>query len=305
VTRRATKAKSPKKRLHLRRLPPIERILDPQDRRLDIYHKLLTIPWWGLFLVVAAAYASFNLVFAGLYSLQDGSIANAAPQSFADAYFFSVQTMATIGYGEMRPATVYANVLVSTEVLLGMTGLAMITGLVFSRFSRVTARVMFSNITVIVPYDGVPTLMFRAANQRRNQILDAQVTVMVLRDEVSAEGQPMRRFHELPVSRPRTPMFVLTWTIMHPINEQSPLYGATPDSLVRENAQIFVTIAGTDETFSQTVHTRHNYDVSQIHWNRRFTDILGRTDDGRVSVDYRLFHETTEVHSASPRVVKS
>ncbi len=305
AARRKSKILSVKKRPRLRRLPSVERILDPQDRQLDIYHTLLTVPWWGLFLIVALAYATFNLAFGVLYLLQDGSIANAAPHSFADAYFFSVQTMATIGYGEMRPATVYANILVSTEVLLGMTGLAMVTGLVFSRFSRVTARVMFSSVAVIVPYDGVPTLMFRAANQRRNQILDAQVTMMLIRDEVNTEGHAMRRFHDLPVARPRTPMFALTWTVMHPIDERSPLYGSTRDSLLREHAQIIVTIVGTDESFSQTVHARHIYEADAVQWNRRFSDILGTTADGRRSVDYRLFHETAEVHSVSPRVVKS
>ncbi|MGH6969022.1 MAG: ion channel, partial [Stellaceae bacterium] len=147
--------------------------------RTDIYHSLLTVPWRGFFALLAGAYGLFNVVFALLYLLQGGSVANAKPHSFADAFFFSVQTMATIGYGDMHPATLYANILVTIEVLLGLTGFALATGLIFARFSRPTARVIFSDVAVISRYDGVPTLMFRAANQRRNRILEASVNLML------------------------------------------------------------------------------------------------------------------------------
>jgi inward rectifier potassium channel len=298
AARRSAKAK----RAARRQAPsyePVQRITDRGSGwPLDFYHRLLTMPWWMLFLLLAIAYVTFNLVFAGLFMLQDDSIADARRGSFVDAFFFSVQTMATIGYGEMRPATFYANVLVTIEVLLGMTGLAVASGLVFARFSRPTARVMFSKVAVIVTHDGVPSMMFRAANQRRNQILEAQVTVMLLRDEISSEGVEMRRFHDMAVSRPRTPMFALTWTVIHPIDESSPLFGESRESLLRSHAQIIVSIVGIDETFSQTVHARHAYDAAEIHWNRRFADILGRTEDGQRSIDYRRFHDTVEVEEA-------
>lgn len=262
------------------------------ERTLDFYHHLLTMSWWELFLILAAAYVGFNLVFAALYLLQAGSVENAAPDSFADLFFFSIQTMATIGYGEMHPATLYANWLVAIEVLLGMTGLAVASGLVFARFSRPTARVMFSKVAVIVEHDGVPSLMFRVANRRRNEILEAQATVMLLRDEVSSEGIEMRRFHDMAVTRPHTPMFALTWTVIHPIDEKSPLSGASREELSRSHAEIVVSIFGIDETFSQTVHARHSYASGDIRWHHRFVDILGRAEDGRRRIDYLHFHDT-------------
>jgi inward rectifier potassium channel len=295
----ATPAKAARAARSRRRRPRVKIIADRRDWRIDFYHRMLTITWPGLFGLLAIAYFAFNLVFAALFLSQDGAIANARPGSFADAFFFSVQTMATIGYGEMRPATFYANGLVAVEVLLGMTGLAVSTGLVFARFSRPTARVMFSQTAVIGQYNGMPSLMFRAANQRRNQILEAQVTVMLLRDETTDEGVTMRRFHDMVVSRPRTPMFALTWTVIHSVDENSPLYGQTRESLVRNHAEVVINIVGIDETASQTVHARHSYGAEAIHWGRRFVDILGREDDGRTRIDYRRFHDTVVVETAT------
>jgi inward rectifier potassium channel len=298
VARRSSKAKSVARRKQPVFLP-VERLANRGDWPLDFYHRLLTIPPWMLFLVLAAAYVAFNLAFAGLYLLQSGSIANAGSRSFTDAFFFSVQTMATIGYGDMHPATLYANLLVTVEVLLGMTGLAVTSGLVFARFSRPTARVMFSDVAVIVGHDGVASLMFRAANRRRNQILEAQVTVMLLRDEISGEGIEMRRFHDMAVARPRTPMFTLTWMVIHPIDEASPLFGESRESLLRSHAQIIVSIIGIDETFSQTIHARHTYDAAAIRWNHRFADILARAEDGHRQIDYRRFHDTVAAEDSA------
>ncbi|HEX3973718.1 MAG TPA: ion channel [Stellaceae bacterium] len=272
----------------------VERISSRGDRPIDFYHHLLTISPWGLFLILVIGYTAFNLIFAVLFVLQPGGVANATPGSFADAFFFSVQTMATIGYGDMHPASLYTNFLVTFEVLLGMTGLALSTGLVFARFSRPTARVMFSNVAVVLDHDGVPSLMFRAANQRANEILEAQVSVMLLRDEVTSEGIEMRRFHDMAVSRPRTPMFALTWTVIHPIDPSSPLCGESRESLMRAHAQIIVSVSGIDETFSQTIHARHTYEASEIRWNHRFSDIITRAEDGHRLIDYRRFHDTIE-----------
>lgn len=285
-----------------RGLAEVELIHPRGDWPLDIYHRLLTMPWSGLFVLLSSAYFVFNLLFAGLYLLQDGSIANAKPHSLVDAFFFSVQTTATIGYGEMRPATLYGNLLVTAEVLLGLTVLAVATGLVFARFSRPTARVLFSAVAVVAAHDGVPTLMFRAANRRRNQILEAQVSVALLRDEVSGEGMAMRRFHDLKVERPRTPMFALSWTVMHKIDDRSPLSGETHETLLDQHAEIVVAIVGIDETVSQTIYARHSYAADEILWNRRFADILGRTEDGRRRVDYRRFHDTIELHPVAHKV---
>jgi inward rectifier potassium channel len=293
AARRSRKAKRGAKR-ELPELERVERIAD-HDWALDFYHHLLTVSPWTLFVVLVAAYIAFNLIFAALYVLQPRDIANAAPGSFTDAFFFSVQTMATIGYGDMHPATVYANLLVTIEVLLGMTGLALATGLVFARFSRPTARVMFSNVAVVTNHEGVPSLMFRAANRRRNQLLEAQVTVMLMRDEVNSEGVEMRRFHNMAVARAHNPMFALSWTVIHPIDEASPLYGQSEEDLLSAHTQIIVSISGLDETFSQTIHARHTYNAAEIRWSHRFADILTRAADGHRRIDYRRFHDTVEV----------
>jgi inward rectifier potassium channel len=279
---------------------PVERIAD-SDWALDFYHHLLTVSPWTLFAILVATYIGFNLAFAGLYLLQPGGIANATAGSFPDAFFFSVQTMATIGYGDMHPATVYTNLLVTAEVLLGMTGLALATGLVFARFSRPTARVMFSRVAVVTNHDGVPSLMFRAANRRRNEILEAQVTVMLLRDELNAEGVEMRRFHDMAVVRPHTPMFALTWTVIHPIDQTSPLFGESRESLLRAHGHVVVSISGIDEIFSQTIYARHTYQASEIRWNNRLADILTRAADGHRQIDYRRFHDTVEAEEAIER----
>ena len=308
--RRSRKIKRASKRQEDTVFGRVERIADRGDWALDFYHHLLMVSPWTLFLILVATYIGFNLLFGALYVLQPGGIANAAAGSFPDAFFFSVQTMATIGYGDMHPATLYTNLLVTAEVLLGMTGLALATGLVFARFSRPTARVMFSHVAVVTDHDGLPSLMFRAANRRRNEILEAQATVMLLRDELNAEGVEMRRFHQMEVVRPHTPMFALTWTVIHPIDQSSPLFGASRESLLRTHAQIIVSILGLDETFSQTVHARHTYEASEIRWDHRFADILTRAEDGHRQIDYRRFHDTVEATQpvrgeASSRKVKA
>jgi len=262
-----------------------------RDTRNDLYHVLLTSNWAVFFGLLAFAYTVFNLVFADLYRLQDGSIANAKSGSFADAFFFSVQTMATIGYGDMHPATLYANLLVTVEVLLGMTGFALATGMIFARFSRPTARIVFSREAVITSHDGRKMLMFRTANQRRNRILEAQASLMLVQNEWTKEGGVMRRFHDLKMLRSRNPTFALTWTVMHPIDADSPLQGVTPESLKEHEAEIVATLFGVDESFSQNVYARHSYASGHIHWGARFVDIIGRSPGGRLTVDYGKFHD--------------
>jgi inward rectifier potassium channel len=266
---------------------------DARPRRielLDPYHRLLTVPWSVFFGLIAIAYAAFNATFAALYRLQDGSILGAS-RGFADAFFFSVQTMATIGYGEMRPATLYANVLVSVEVLLGLVGFALATGIIFARFSRPTARILFSDVAVVTRHDGRPTLMLRAANQRSNRILEAQVTLTLARNETTAEGDWIRRLRDLPVERRRSPLFRLSWTVMHVIGQDSPLHGASPEDLAAQEAELIATITGIDETLAQTVYARHSYEGHKILFGRRFADIL-TPGDGARTIDYSRFHDT-------------
>ncbi|MBE9020833.1 ATP-sensitive inward rectifier potassium channel 10, partial [Chroococcidiopsidales cyanobacterium LEGE 13417] len=223
----------------------------------DPYHLLITMPWSWFLGIVASGYILLNSLFALAYLLQPGSIANARPGNFWDAFFFSIQTMATIGYGVMNPQTDYANVLVAIESWVGLLGVAMGTGIAFARFSRPTARVVFSRVAVVTAYDGIPTLMFRVANKRRNQIIEAQIRVVLVRDEMNAEGQFMRRLYDLPLVRANNPIFILSWTVMHPIDEYSPFYGATLADLEAAETMLVVTLTGIDETVSQMIHARH------------------------------------------------
>lgn len=272
----------------------IERLGVPGQRFSDLYHFLLNARWSVVIAVIAGAYLFANFLFAlGYLAIGDG-IENARPGSFTDAFFFSVQTMATIGYGKMVPHSLVAHVLVTVEALIGMAGVAMATGLMFAKFARPTARVMFSRVAVVTTYDGVPTLMFRAANERSNLILEAQMRVVLTRQEQNAEGLRMRRFYDMALSRSQTSVFTLSWTVMHVIDERSPLFGATRESLAAVEAEIMVSMMGIDDTFSQTVHARHQYPPRNIVWGARFADILTLHPDGRRVIDYDRFHDIVE-----------
>ena len=257
----------------------------------DPYHLLLTMPWIGFLTLFWATYVVINALFALAYLAQPGCLANAEPGSFADAFFFSVETLATVGYGVIYPKTLYANTVMTIETLFGLVGLAVLTGLAFARFSRPTARIIFSRFAVVQPYDGVPALMFRAVNKRRNQVLEAQMQVSLMRDEVTLEGQQMRRFYDLQLLRNRTPSFMLSWTAIHPIDERSPLYGETIESLMQARATIVVSFSGMDETVSQIIHARHSYAAEEIRWNHRLVDVFHDTPDGHRYIDYNFFHD--------------
>lgn len=283
------------------RAPPIvARLPGQQVRRIglhipwrsDLYHRALTLRWWEFLGVGCAIYLGVNLIFAGLFLLQPGAVAGAKPGDFLDAFFFSVQTIATIGYGQMSPATVYANTLVTVETMVGLMFLALATGIVFARISRPTARVMFGRFATIAPHNGVPTLSLRLGNERRSQILEASATLTLLRYEHTLEGVIFRRFYDLPLTRAHTPVFALTYTVMHAIDEASPLYGVTPEALVAEEAELLVTVSGTEETTSQTVHARYSYLPEEILWGRRYADIFSSDPDGTRVIDYTRFHET-------------
>lgn len=258
----------------------------------DPYHLVLTLPWTGFVAFIFAVYLAINLVFAFLYMIGGDTVANATPGSYWDYFFFSVQTFASIGYGAMYPKTFYANTLVTIEAMGGLLAIAILTGLTFARFSRPTARVVFSQVAIIAPHEGIPTLSFRAANQRRNQILEAQMRVYLFRDEITAEGEYIRRIHDLPLLRSQTPGFALTWLVLHPIDESSPLYGMTPEALVDTNSFIQVNLSGIDETVTQVLHDRHTYVPQEILWNHRFVDLIHKTPDGHRFIDYTHFHDS-------------
>ncbi len=271
-----------------------------QPRRwlTDAYVRLMGMSWKQLILLFVLGFLGFNVVFALLYSGVPGSLADGSkggnPASPIDAFFFSVQTVATIGYGVLYPSSLYANVLVTIEIMAGVMGFAMGNGLMFARFSRPTARIMFSEVAVIAPHNGVPTLMFRAANQRHNLILEAHVRVAITRTEISTEGRVMRRFRDLAVERRDNLTFALSWTVLHPIDELSPLFGLSEEDIAHGDFNIIVVMTGTDESFSQPVYARHSYQNSDIRWNKQFVDILSAGKAGEVVMNYDNFHEVED-----------
>ncbi len=257
----------------------------------DLYHFLLQTSWSRVMLLVASTYLGINLVFACLYLAGGDTIAGATPGSFGDAFFFSVQTFSTIGYGVMAPKGGFASVVVTMEAFVGLVTVAMATGLMFAKFSRPTARLLFSDRMVIAPRDGQPTLMLRVANERGNDVIEASFRVTVLKPEMSAEGERMRRLHDIKLVRGDTPLFTLTFQGMHVIDDQSPLHGVTPELLRAGEMRFIVTVTGLDATFATTIHGRHIYQADEVVWNARFADVLSNRPDGRLQLDYGKFHE--------------
>ena len=256
----------------------------------DFYHWVLVLTWPRFFVALACSFAVANCLFAAVYSLQPGCIEKA--ENFWDHFFFSVQTLGTIGYGAMAPHTRYGNVVVSIESFLGVITNALITGFTFARFSRPTARVLFCEKAVIQKRNGVPHLMFRLANWRRNQIAEANLHATILVLERTTEGETLRRPNPLKLVRSWNPMFILSWTVMHEIDEASPFYGQDAMQKLRDQeAQIFLSVTGLDETISATVHARYRYLLEDIVPNARFVDVVSTQEDGTRVIDFDKFHE--------------
>ena len=265
----------------------------PPDFWADLYHVFIKITWPRLMAFFVLTYVGANLLFAGLYLLQDEALSGVRPGSFPDAFFFSVQTMATIGYGKITPITTYANMLATAEAFIGLMGFAMATGMMFAKFSRPSARVMFAEKALMTRYEGHPAFQFRMGNARGNQIVEAGLTAVVLKNEVTAEGIAMRRMYDIHFVRNNTPVFALTWMVTHIIDEKSPFQGETHETLAAKDAEVFVVISGIDETISQNVHARHSYFMKdQVEWNRRYADVFGKLPDGTREIDFTKFHET-------------
>lgn len=275
--------------------PTVRRIGFEESSLRDLYHTLMVSSWGRFFGFIAIWYFSANCLFAGAYVVAPGCLENAREGSFSDAFFFSVQTMATIGYGKMTPVTPYANGLVTLESLLGIFGVALVTGLTFAKFSRPTARVMFSEVAVVCPRDGVPSLMVRMANQRVNRIVDVQLHAILAVDDTTIEGEKIRRFHTLKLTRDRVATFMLPFTAVHPVTEDSPLFGLSREELVARSGEVVISLSGMDETFAQTIHARGSYTQSNILYGERFVDILTLMPDGVRAVDYTKFHDTQPV----------
>lgn len=270
----------------------IVKIGGKQGRFDDLYHLLMVASWSRLLLTIAGVYLSINVIFGALFLLGgDDAITGARPGSFLDAFFFSVQTFSTIGYGVMAPKGAYASAVVTVEAFVGLLTVAMATGLMFSKFSRPTARVLFSSRMTIGARNGRTTLSLRMANERGNDIIEASFRVTVLKPEMSAEGEKIRRLHDVALVRSETPMFSISFQGFHVIDETSPLFGETPESLQEGAMRFIVTVTGLDGTVGQTIHARHIYQAEDIAWGARFADVLSNTPEGRLQIDYTRFHD--------------
>ena len=263
------------------------------DRRMplrDFYHALLERPWWVTIAAISGAFLFANVVF-GLAYLLVGGVAHARPESFRDAFFFSVQTMGTVGYGAMFPDSTGANLVVTVEAITGLTLTALATGLVFAKFSRSTARLIFTEKATIAPLNGVPTLSVRLGNERGNSIVDAQLKVVLVRTEQTSEGKLFYRMLDLPLTRQRALSLSRSWNALHVIDRESPLHGETPASLAAKEVELQVQVIGLDDATMQMVHGGHRYFARDILWGHQFADVLSETPDGHLLLDLRKFHD--------------
>ncbi len=257
----------------------------------DIYHRALTVSWPVFFALIGATFLLLNTIFAFVYQLGDASIANQFPRGFGGAFFFSVETLSTVGYGDMHPQTVYSHIVATVEIFTGMVSIAVVTGLIFSRFSRPRAKIVFANHPVIRPIDGQQTLMIRAANTRQNIIAEASAQLHVLRLETSPEGFRLRKIHDLKLVRDRHPIFMLSWNLMHVIDESSPLFGESLESIEARQSAFLLTIQGIDETTAQSILARQQWSYRELRWNHRYIDLVNEDAAGVNIIDYAVFHE--------------
>jgi inward rectifier potassium channel len=255
----------------------------------DLYHELLGAPWWLSLLAMSGVFLLANVLFAFGY-MAVGGVAGARPGSFGDHFFFSVQTMGTIGYGVMHPLTTAADAIVTCEVIAGVSLVAITSGILFAKFSVPQARIRFADCATMGPFNGVPTLMFRLGSERATQVIEAAVRVVLIRTERTSEGVVYYRLRDLKLERDRSPAMARSWTVLHHIDESSPLYGATPETLVRDEVEFLLTVVGIDETSAQNLHARRTYDNSQVRWGARHADMLSERADGTLQLDMQQFH---------------
>lgn len=265
----------------------------------DMYHHLLRIRWSVLILGLWAGYLLLNLVFALLYLWEGNNISGARAGDLWSAYWFSVQTLSTIGYGTMSPTSWGSNLIATAESFIGLVLVAMGTGLMFAKFSRPTARVVFSQPILVSRRNGLPCLMFRMSNERASHIVEAHLLVSVLQEEVTQEGERMRRFYSLRLERDHTPIFAMSWTAIHPLDEDSPLHGLAPETLSEKMQTIVVIFTGIDDLFAQSVHARHSYFAADIHFDHRFVDMLETTPDGSLIVHHENLHLIEPIDSVA------
>ncbi|HEY3252189.1 MAG TPA: ion channel [Ignavibacteria bacterium] len=256
----------------------------------NFYHYLVTVSWWKFSLIILSGYIALNCLFAIVYYLLGvdthlvGVIAANEIQKFFEAFFFSAQSFTTVGYGRISPVGFWASSVAAFESLVGLMCLAIATGLFYGRFSRPVAKILFSEKALIAPFEDVTGFQFRMANKNRSEIIDVEVRVMFSVMEV-IEGAPSRKFYNLKLEYNKINFFSLVWTVNHPINEKSPLYGLTNTDLTRGQAEFIILLQGYDDTFSQNVHARNSYRYDEIVWGAKFTNIYGFDEKNRTIVN--------------------
>jgi inward rectifier potassium channel len=262
----------------------------------DFYRWLLGLSWGRFAAFVASLYVGLNLLFAALYGFQQDSIAGTTGGNwFYDCFFFSVQTLATVGYGHMYPQTLYGHIITTIEIMSGIFLFAVMTGLIFVRFSRPIARVMFSDCMVIAPLNGKPTLMVRIGNENQHSMVEAEFRIMFSRDEPLLEGGDFRHFYVLKLHFDRLTVFPAALTLRHTIDETSPLFGATPESLESSRILFIVSVVGIDPVIAAAVQTQKDYSCRDVRFGERFVEMYTEHGGGRLTVDYGRLHDTEQV----------
>ncbi|HEX4666911.1 MAG TPA: ion channel [Chthoniobacterales bacterium] len=263
----------------------------------NAYQWLLGLTWPQFALFVGAVYVVLNLLFAALYKIDPHCIAGMHTGSFFDAFFFSVQTVATVGYGNMSPANLYGNILTTIEIMFGIFLVAVMAGLIFVRFSRPTAHIVFSKSIVIAPLNGKPTLMLRIGNLHQRSMVEAEFRIVFNRDEPLLEGGDFRYFYNLKLQFDRLPSFPAALTLRHVIDEDSPLYGATPESLATSRVVLIASVVGIDPVIPASVQTQMDYTWREVKFGERFVEIYTDNGEGRLTVDYGRLHDTEPVET--------
>jgi inward rectifier potassium channel len=257
----------------------------------DLYHYSLTVTWPGFFLGVIVVFILLNGFFALLFSLGDHPVANLPPEHPSYLLYFSIETLSTVGYGFMYPQTHYAHIIASGEMFTGLVYAAVMTGLIFARFSRPQARFVFARSVVVGRHEGKQTLMIRVANARHNTISDVSAALWLLRNELTQEGAEFRRFYKLKLERNQSPVFVLSWTLLHVIDADSPLFGVTAADLHDQEASLVLSIQGQDEHFASLVNDRWTYSATHFRFNHRYVNIFDSNVGSRIHLNYGRFHD--------------
>ena len=267
----------------------------------DLYFNAMTISWPAFVAVLAAAFVALNFIFAVIYDLGDAPIANAGKDSLADLFFFSVETTSTVGYGDMHPQTIYGHVVATAENFTGLLLLAVMTGLVFARFSRPRARIIFAKYPVVTKHNGMTTLIFRMANARSNFITEATAKLWVLRPTVTEEGKRLIGFEQMRLLRSENPTFALSWTLFHPLDEQSPLVGQDEDTLAASQMNFVVSVVGFDEASGQIVRARDVFAAQDVRYGQEYVDFVWIDEQGMRHIDYAKIDATRPASALAER----